>query len=36
MEKLITEEEIVPMDIDPILRAESISLAEFARLNNLL
>lgn len=36
LKKLITEEEIVALNIDPTLRAESISLAEFARLSNLL
>ncbi|MFA5017388.1 MAG: 16S rRNA (adenine(1518)-N(6)/adenine(1519)-N(6))-dimethyltransferase RsmA [Methylobacter sp.] len=36
LKKLITEEEIVALGIDPTLRAESISLAEFALLSNLL
>lgn len=36
MKKLITEEEIVALGIDPTLRAENISLAEFASLSNLL
>ncbi|WP_027149378.1 16S rRNA (adenine(1518)-N(6)/adenine(1519)-N(6))-dimethyltransferase RsmA [Methylobacter tundripaludum] len=36
LKKLITEEEIVALGIDPTLRAESISLAEFARLSNVL
>jgi len=36
LKKLIDEEEIVALGIDPTLRAESISLAEFARLSNLL
>jgi 16S rRNA (adenine1518-N6/adenine1519-N6)-dimethyltransferase len=36
LKKLIDEEAIVALGIDPTLRAESISLAEFARLSNLL
>lgn len=36
LKKLIPEEEIVALGIDPTLRAESISLAEFAQLSNLL
>ncbi len=36
LKKLIAEEEIVALGIDPTLRAESISLAEFAQLSNLL
>jgi len=36
LKKLITEEQIVALDIDPTLRAESISLAEFARLSYLI
>ena len=32
LKKLITEEEIVALDIDPTLRAETISLADFAKL----
>ncbi|MGZ5030869.1 MAG: 16S rRNA (adenine(1518)-N(6)/adenine(1519)-N(6))-dimethyltransferase RsmA [Methylobacter sp.] len=36
MKKLIAEEEIVALGIDPTLRAENISLAEFAGLSNLL
>lgn len=36
LKKLITEEEITALGIDPTLRAENISLAEFARLSNLL
>jgi len=36
LKKLITEEEITALGIDPTLRAESISLVEFARLSNLL
>ncbi len=36
LKKLIDEEEIVVLGIDPTLRAESISLAEFASLSNLL
>ncbi|MCK9398272.1 MAG: 16S rRNA (adenine(1518)-N(6)/adenine(1519)-N(6))-dimethyltransferase RsmA [Methylobacter sp.] len=36
LKKLIDEEDIVALGIDPTLRAESISLAEFARLSNLL
>ncbi|TAK65068.1 16S rRNA (adenine(1518)-N(6)/adenine(1519)-N(6))-dimethyltransferase RsmA [Methylobacter sp.] len=36
LKKLIPEEEIVALGIDPTLRAESISLAEFALLSNLL
>ncbi len=36
LKKLIAEEDIVALGIDPILRAESLSLADFARLSNLL
>lgn len=36
LKKLVAEEDIVALGIDPTLRAESISLAEFARLSNLL
>jgi 16S rRNA (adenine1518-N6/adenine1519-N6)-dimethyltransferase len=36
LKKLISEEEIVALNIDPTLRAESITLAEFARLSNVL
>jgi 16S rRNA (adenine1518-N6/adenine1519-N6)-dimethyltransferase len=36
LKKLIDEEEIAALGIDPTLRAESISLAEFANLSNLL
>jgi 16S rRNA (adenine1518-N6/adenine1519-N6)-dimethyltransferase len=36
LKKLIAEEEIVALGIDPVLRAESITLAEFASLSNLL
>jgi len=36
LKKLITEEQIIALDIDPSLRAESISLAEFARLSYLI
>ena len=36
LKKLITEEDIVALGIDPTLRAESITLAEFASLSNLL
>lgn len=36
LKKLIEEEDIVALGIDPTLRAESISLAEFASLSNLL
>lgn len=36
LKKLIAEEDIVALNIDPTLRAESISLAEFASLSNLL
>ncbi|HEY8160204.1 MAG TPA: 16S rRNA (adenine(1518)-N(6)/adenine(1519)-N(6))-dimethyltransferase RsmA [Methylobacter sp.] len=36
LKKLIAEEEIAALGIDPTLRAESISLAEFASLSNLL
>lgn len=36
LKKLITEEEIAALGIDPTLRAETISLADFARLSNLL
>jgi len=36
LKKLIDEEDIVALGIDPTLRAESISLPEFARLSNLL
>lgn len=36
LKKIITEEQIIALDIDPTLRAESISLAEFARLSYLI
>jgi 16S rRNA (adenine1518-N6/adenine1519-N6)-dimethyltransferase len=36
LKKLIDEEDIVALGIDPTLRAESISLADFAQLSNLL
>ncbi|TAN66602.1 MAG: 16S rRNA (adenine(1518)-N(6)/adenine(1519)-N(6))-dimethyltransferase RsmA [Methylobacter sp.] len=36
LKKLIEEEEIVALGIDPTLRAENISLADFASLSNLL
>lgn len=36
LKKLFTEEQLVALDINPTLRAESISLAEFARLSFLL
>ncbi|PPK67665.1 dimethyladenosine transferase [Methylobacter tundripaludum] len=36
LKKLITEEEITALGIDPTLRAENISLVEFASLSNLL
>jgi 16S rRNA (adenine1518-N6/adenine1519-N6)-dimethyltransferase len=36
LKKLIAEEDIVALNIDPTLRAESITLAEFASLSNLL
>ena len=36
LKKLFTEEQIVALEIDPTLRAESISLAEFARLSLIL
>ncbi len=36
LKKLIAEEDIVALNIDPTLRAENISLAEFASLSNLL
>ncbi len=36
LKKLIAEADIMALDIDPTLRAESISLDEFARLSNLL
>ena len=36
LKKLIAEEDIVALGIDSTLRAESISLADFARLSNLL
>jgi len=36
LKKLIAEEDIVALGIDPTLRAESISFTEFARLSNLL
>jgi 16S rRNA (adenine1518-N6/adenine1519-N6)-dimethyltransferase len=36
LKKLIAEEDIVALGIDATLRAESISLADFARLSNLL
>ncbi len=36
LKKLIAEEDMVALNIDPTLRAENISLAEFASLSNLL
>jgi 16S rRNA (adenine1518-N6/adenine1519-N6)-dimethyltransferase len=36
LKTLIAEQQIVALNIDPTLRAESISLAEFASLSNLL
>ncbi len=36
LKKLIAEEDIAALGIDPTLRAESISLTDFARLSNLL
>jgi 16S rRNA (adenine1518-N6/adenine1519-N6)-dimethyltransferase len=36
LKKLIVEEDIIALGIDPTLRAESITLAEFASLSNLL
>jgi 16S rRNA (adenine1518-N6/adenine1519-N6)-dimethyltransferase len=36
LKKLIAEEDIAALGIDPTLRAETISLAEFASLSNLL
>ncbi|MDO9139244.1 MAG: 16S rRNA (adenine(1518)-N(6)/adenine(1519)-N(6))-dimethyltransferase, partial [Methylobacter sp.] len=36
LKKLIEEADIAALGIDPTLRAESISLAEFALLSNLL
>ncbi|MGZ8136426.1 MAG: 16S rRNA (adenine(1518)-N(6)/adenine(1519)-N(6))-dimethyltransferase RsmA [Methylococcaceae bacterium] len=36
LKKLITEEEMIALNIDPTLRAETISLADFASLSNLL
>lgn len=36
LKKMIVEEDIVALGIDPTLRAESITLAEFAKLSNLL
>ncbi|MFA6162884.1 MAG: 16S rRNA (adenine(1518)-N(6)/adenine(1519)-N(6))-dimethyltransferase RsmA [Methylobacter sp.] len=36
LKKLIPEEDIVALNIDPTLRAETISLADFAKLSNLL
>lgn len=36
LKKLIPEEDIVALGIDPTLRAENISLADFARLSNQL
>ncbi len=36
LKKLIAEEEIAALGIDPTLRAENISLADFASLSNLL
>jgi 16S rRNA (adenine1518-N6/adenine1519-N6)-dimethyltransferase len=36
LKKLIAEEEIAALGVDPTLRAENISLAEFASLSNLL
>lgn len=36
LKKLIAEEDIIALNIDPALRAENISLNDFARLSNLL
>jgi len=36
LKKLITEEQITGLGINPTLRAESISLAEFAKLSYLV
>ena len=36
LKKLILEEDIVALNIDPTLRAESITLVEYAKLSNLL
>jgi 16S rRNA (adenine1518-N6/adenine1519-N6)-dimethyltransferase len=36
LKKLIAEEDIAALNIDPALRAETISLNDFARLSNLL
>lgn len=36
LKKLITEEQIIELGINPMLRAESISLAEFAKLSYLV
>jgi len=36
MKKIIDEDAIVALNIDPTLRAEALSLDDFARLSNLL
>ncbi|MDD5276039.1 MAG: 16S rRNA (adenine(1518)-N(6)/adenine(1519)-N(6))-dimethyltransferase RsmA [Methylovulum sp.] len=36
LKKLVTEEQIVSLDINPVLRAENLSLNDFAKLGNLL
>ena len=36
LKKLIDEEAIVALDIDPTLRAEALSLTDFAKLSNVL
>lgn len=36
LKKLVTEEQIVSLDINPALRAENLSLNDFAKLSNLL
>ncbi len=36
LKKLLTEDQIVSLAIDPVLRAECLSLNDFARLSNLL
>ncbi|MDD1619461.1 MAG: 16S rRNA (adenine(1518)-N(6)/adenine(1519)-N(6))-dimethyltransferase, partial [Methylococcaceae bacterium] len=36
LKKLIDEESIITLNIDPTLRAEALSLHDFAKLSNLL
>ena len=36
LSKLIEEDAIIALNIDPTLRAEALSLADFAKLSNLL